>query len=182
MWPRAVCSKSPAGFSAAETEAASELVPRMGEFPTERHYYSTLVMDRVAVTQTSDLATAGPIDILPALDANFGFDAPAVGARLTFEQSWFAHGVTLGNLLHSVALAPGESTRVAVVDWSRQTSATGSETIGESGSAQRRRATTVRSARSRTLSRPKCSPASRTPRARRRQNPRAVASGSAWGP
>ena len=109
-WPAYVAARSvlevAGGISAVETDTASELVPRMGEFPTERHYYSTLVMDRVAVAQTSDLATAGPIDILPALDADFGFDAPAVGARLTFEQSWFAHGVTLGNLLHSVALAP----------------------------------------------------------------------------
>src|SRR5262245_59622767 len=134
-WPPYVAARTvlevAGGVPASEGDAASELVPRMGEFPTERHYYSTIVMDRVAVAQTSDLVTTGPIDILPALSANFGFDAPAVGARLTFEQSWFAHGVTLGNLLHSVALAPGESTRVAVVDWSRQTSATGSETIGE---------------------------------------------------
>ena len=134
-WPPYVAARAVLGVAGGlvetERDAASELVPRMGEFPTERHYYSTIVMDRVAVRQTSDLVTTGPIDILPALAANFGFDAPAVGARLTFEQSWFAHGVTLGNLLHSVALAPGESTRVAVVDWSRQTSATGSETIGE---------------------------------------------------
>ncbi len=135
-WPAYVAARSvldvAGGVVAAEADTASELVPRMGEFPTERHYYSTIVMDRVAVDQTTDLVSAGPLDILPTLNANFGFDAPAVGARLTFEQSWFAHGVTLGNLLHSVALAPGESTRVAVVDWSRQTSATGAETIGES--------------------------------------------------
>jgi hypothetical protein len=137
-WPPYVAARSvlavAGGVADTESDSASELVPRFGEFPTERHYYSTIVMDRVAVAQTSDLRTAGPLDILPSLDADFGFDAPAVGARLTFEQSWFAHGVTLGNLLHSVALAPGESTRVAVVDWSRQTSATGSETIGETES------------------------------------------------
>jgi hypothetical protein len=137
-WPPYVAARSvlavAGGVAETESDAASELVPRFGEFPTERHYYSTIVMDRVAVAQTSDLRTAGPLDILPSLNADFGFDAPAVGARLTFEQSWFAHGVTLGNLLHSVALAPGESTRVAVVDWSRQTSATGSETIGETES------------------------------------------------
>ena len=134
-WPPYVAARSvlaaAGGVVAAESDEAAELVPRMGEFPTERHYYSTVVMDRVAVKETTDLATAGPVDILPAVAADFGFDAPAVGARLTFEQSWFAHGVTLGNLLHSVALAPGESTRVAVVDWSRQTRATGTETIGE---------------------------------------------------
>jgi hypothetical protein len=112
-------------------DEAKELVPRLGEFPTERRYYSSIVMDQVAVGPTVDLVTAGPVDIAPAIAADFGFSAPAVGARLTFEQSWFAHGVTLGNLLHSVALAPGESTRIAVVDWSRRTEATGVETIGE---------------------------------------------------
>jgi hypothetical protein len=119
------------GLGAAAGDDASELVPRLGEFPTERRYYSTVVMDHVVAQSTVDLATAGPVDISPTVDADFGFSAPAVGARLTFEQSWYAHGVTLGNLLHSVALAPGESTRIAVVDWSRQTSASASEAITE---------------------------------------------------
>ena len=50
---------------------------------------------------------------------------------LTFNQSWFMQGVTLGHLLHSMALAAGESTRIAVVDWSRKTSAGQTEQIGE---------------------------------------------------
>lgn len=120
--------------ASGEAEEARELVPRFGEFPTERRYYSTIVMDRVAVGATQDLATAGAVDIAPTLAADFGFSAPAVGARLTFQQSWFAHGITLGNLLHSVALAPGESTRIAVVDWSRQVRASGTESIGETES------------------------------------------------
>ncbi len=112
-------------------DEAEELVPRLGEFPTERRYYSTIVLDQVATQATVDLVTAGPIDIAPTVAADFGFSAPAVGARLTFEQSWYAHGVTLGNLLHSIALSPGESTRIAVVDWSRRTAATAAETIAE---------------------------------------------------
>lgn len=112
-------------------DIAAELVPKFGEFPTERHFYSTIVMDHVTVGPTTDLAAAGPVDIMPAVAADFGFSAPAVGARLTLEQSWYAHGVTLGNLLHSVALAPGESTRIAVVDWSRRMSAGATEEIGE---------------------------------------------------
>jgi len=35
----------------------------------------------------------------------------AFGALLTFTQAWFAQGVTLRQLLHSVTLAPGESTQ-----------------------------------------------------------------------
>jgi triphosphoribosyl-dephospho-CoA synthetase len=110
-------------------DAAQELVPRLGEFPTERRFYQSVIIDHVAAGQTTDLAIAGPVDIGPTIGAEFGFAAPAVGARLTFAQSWFAHGVTLGNLLHSVALAPGESTRIAMLDWSRQTSASATEDI-----------------------------------------------------
>ena len=112
-------------------EEALELVPKFGEYPTEKHYYRSIVIDHVTAAGTVDLATAGPIDILPTVSANFGYSAPAVGAILTFSQSWFAHGVTLGNLLHSVALAPGESTRIAVMDWARRTSASGQENISE---------------------------------------------------
>lgn len=110
---------------------AGELVPRLGDFPTERRYYRSVIIDHVATGDTTDLTTAGPIDIAPTVGAGFGFGAPAIGARLTLLQSWFAHGITLGNLLHSVALAPGESTRIAMLDWSRQTSATATEAISE---------------------------------------------------
>lgn len=119
------------GAVAARDDEASELVPKLGEFPTERHFYSTIVLDQIARQDTADLTTAGAIDLTPALSADFGFSAPAIGARLTFEQSWFAQGITLGNLLHSLALAPGESTRIALLDWSRQQSAATSESISE---------------------------------------------------
>lgn len=117
--------------TAQAREEASELVPKLGEYPTEKHYYSTVVIDHVTPGQTTDLAGAGPIDISPAAAADFGFKAPAVGAILTFVQSWYTQGLTLGNLLHSVALAPGESTRIAMMDWSRRTFASGTENITE---------------------------------------------------
>lgn len=120
------------GKVTSDGDGAAELVPKLGQYPTERRFYSTIVLDQVSRQDTVDLATAGPIDISPALSADFGFSSPAVGARLTFEQSWFAQGFALGNLLHSLALAPGESTRIAVLDWSRRTSAASSESISES--------------------------------------------------
>jgi hypothetical protein len=91
-----------------------------------------MVIDHVQASANQDLKSAGAIDIALAGTADFGFSAPAIGARLTFVHSWFAHGVTLGNLLHSVALAPGESTRIAVVDWSRRTRSAATEAITES--------------------------------------------------
>jgi uncharacterized membrane protein YgcG len=122
----AVASGADAGASPAQ-----ELVPRLGQYPTERRFYATIVLDEVAAENTVELSTAGPVDLSPALSADFGFSAPAVGARLTFEQSWSAQGFALGNLLHSLALAPGESTRIAVLDWSRRTSTATSESVSE---------------------------------------------------
>ncbi|MCL4265775.1 MAG: hypothetical protein KJ069_21355 [Anaerolineae bacterium] len=60
-----------------------------------------------------------------------GFITPAVGLRLTYNQSWYGEGLALGHLLHSVALAPGESTRIAVIDWNRQQRVVATETITE---------------------------------------------------
>ncbi len=132
-WPafRAAKSILEATLPEVNIEEASELVPRFGEYPTERHYYKSVVIDQVVTGDTTDLAEAGPIDISPTVSSDFGFRAPAIGAILTFAQSWYAQGITLGNLLHSVALAPGESTRIAVYDWTRSQEATGTESITE---------------------------------------------------
>ena len=76
----------------------------------------------------TDLSKKGQIDLISATSTdNFGFAAPAVGVLIKSEQSWYSQGVTAGQLLHSVALAPGESTNVAVtglttVDGSDRTS------------------------------------------------------------
>src|SRR5262249_6021135 len=95
-----------------------------------------LLMDAIEDPDPSKLTNVlskafAPLDLkrLEAEDA--GYKTVAFGALLTFNQSWYSQGVTLGNLLHSVALAPGESTRIAVVDWSRRTLASGDENITE---------------------------------------------------
>jgi hypothetical protein len=117
------------------TEAAgvpADLLPRSGEYPTERVFYQSLVVGDELTDATrnpvadagaaTDIAEAGAFDPLEALHAGTGYTTPAVGACLSFSQSWYTQGVTLGQLLHSVALAPGESTRIAMIDWSRQSS------------------------------------------------------------
>ncbi|MFC4335853.1 hypothetical protein [Salininema proteolyticum] len=129
-----------------EERQAEELRPRFGEYPTERVYYDTLFMlgtvdedrarkasseslgqeirDRTPVSRAVDLGDlAGSGDV--------GFETPAVGVLADYSQSWFAQGITLGHMIHSLALAPGEATRVAVVDWSRRTRATAAETVEE---------------------------------------------------
>lgn len=111
-------------------DGAEELRPRLGEFPTERVYYDTLVMLGIEPPQ-NQTALANPLSLEQLATGALAFGTPAVGALATYSQSWFAQAVTLGHMLHSLALAPGEATRLAVIDWSRRTTATATESIDE---------------------------------------------------
>ncbi|WP_231406031.1 hypothetical protein [Streptomyces clavuligerus] len=105
-----------------------DLLPSTGNYPTEVVRYQSVVLTDIPGAAPGRALT-GAIDLG---EENLPFyDRPAEGMVVTTEQSWSAQGVTLGRLLHSLALAPGESTRVAVVDWQRTTRATGAETAGE---------------------------------------------------
>jgi hypothetical protein len=123
----------PETLPAYDKDAPGDLIPKSGEYPTERVFYKTLVIDELEedVAQLKKLETAGPVDISPVTGPDFGFKKPAIGAMLTYSQSWFAQGVALGQLLHSLALAPGESTRMAMIDWSRRTSGKQEESVTE---------------------------------------------------
>lgn len=66
------------------------------------------------------LEAAGQVDIASPLLNSPGFDRVAIGALVQFSQSWYTSGLSLGQLLHSLALAPGESTRIAMIDWQRR--------------------------------------------------------------
>lgn len=91
---------------------------------------------------------AAPSPIGKALDPfakpPAGQDLPAIGVLTTHKQSWTQQGLALGNLLHSVCLAPGEVTQVAVVDWQRQNAGRSAETTDQgervSSSADQNRA------------------------------------------
>ena len=77
------------------------------------------------------LGSDGPLDISKLLSVDEGYHLPAIGGVLTFTQSWYTKGLSLGNLIHSVALAPGESTKIAMIDWSRRTRTSATEAISE---------------------------------------------------
>ena len=88
---------------------------------------TTVYLDGEAVEYPStlgrteiDLSGSGRVNVESG-DERDGFSAPAVGGMLQFSQKWVPQGLSLGQLLHSTTLAPGESTKVAVVDWSRRT-------------------------------------------------------------
>lgn len=112
-----------------QTEA---LRPRFGEYPTERVYYSSLVMLDSGRGEAGLVDLDGPLSLTDAMSAATGFDKPAVGAMVTFSQSWYAQGISLGQMLHSLALAPGEATRIAVIDFKRTVAALATESISES--------------------------------------------------
>jgi hypothetical protein len=118
-----------------DPERPADLVPSTGEYPTERVQYQTVLMDAAedATANLVDLTSDAfaPLDLAALAGGDTGFKKVAFGALLTYTQSWFSQGVTLGQLLHSVALSPGESTRIAVVDWTRRSRAGETEVISE---------------------------------------------------
>lgn len=136
FWPpqqiaRQLVNESMGGTFDPETLESEQLRPRFGEYPTERTYYSTLVMLQMGETGEDRVPLEQPLSLKAAAAQRLGFKKIAIGALLTFKQSWYAQGITLGQMLHSLALAPGEATRIAVIDWTRRTRATASVTISE---------------------------------------------------
>lgn len=123
-----------------DPEAPSDLVPGTGLYPTERVQYEVLVFEKVTGgtngTIPLNLKDAGQLDIGALMASATGFSSPAVGALLTFNQSWYTQGLALGNLIHSVALGPGESTKIAMIDWSRRTRTSTTEAIDEGEALQ----------------------------------------------
>jgi hypothetical protein len=126
----------PASDGGYDPELPPDLVPKTGEYPIEKVQYATLHMGAInnpgkelKDVLSSDF-TPPSLEVLAKLEKD-GFKTVANGALLTFTQSWFAQGVTLGHLLHSTTLAPGESTRVAVVDWSRKERGSQTEAISQ---------------------------------------------------
>ena len=117
----------------ADLESPGDLQPTSGSYATERVFFRRLVINLAQQADQGATPVEGVagVDLTAALAAPTAFQRLATGALLTFKQSWFSRGVTLGQLLHSLSLAPGESTRVAIVDWTRRTRTSATETIDE---------------------------------------------------
>ncbi|MEZ4955914.1 MAG: hypothetical protein R2825_20315 [Saprospiraceae bacterium] len=122
-----------------DPEMPPDLLPTIGDYPTEKVFYRRYFLDEVATVMqkrdvtSPDLSGDGQLDIMKDYTGTdtIGFTRPMVGVEVYASQSWYAKGVALGQLLHSMALAPGESTRIAVIDWSRRTAARTSESMTE---------------------------------------------------
>lgn len=85
-----------------------------------------------ALNQLFGVSSEWPMDPLDA--QHDSTDLPTEGVILYHEQGWFGRGIALGNLLHSVALAPGEVTQVAMTNWNHSSRATDSETESQDDS------------------------------------------------
>ena len=116
-----------------DANAPADLVPVARQYAVESFKYSKIFIDQLEQVSTGDLqALSSDIQLdIVSLDVDAGFKAPATGALLTFVQEWVPQGLSLGQLLSSVALAPGESTKIAVIDWARRVRTSASESIGE---------------------------------------------------
>ncbi|MCP4289828.1 MAG: hypothetical protein GY792_36315, partial [Gammaproteobacteria bacterium] len=109
-----------------DPDAPAELLPIAKKHATERVFYSVISLDEIDDgDSSSDNLTEleAPVDLLSIVSQALGFEKPAKGTIFTFCQAWYPEGVSLGQLLHSLALAPGESTKIAVIDWTRREAA-----------------------------------------------------------
>ncbi|WP_018635469.1 hypothetical protein, partial [Parafrankia elaeagni] len=105
-----------------------DLLPTTDSHPEETVRYQTVVLtDMPGAVASRELK--GTVNL--GRDDLSVYDRPAEGMIITTEQSWTVEGVTLGRLLHSLSLAPGECTKVAVVGWERRTRGDGDETTVE---------------------------------------------------
>jgi len=134
LWPPYLAARAVAGItddsgdSFEDEGIPSELVPRFNEHASEKSFFSVYVVDaapgRRALELTAAVSLHDPALVEPA-------EVPRTGAILRYEQSWTPVALTLGNLLHSLALAPGESTRIAMIDWSRRQGVRTTEDISQ---------------------------------------------------
>ncbi|KAK9916089.1 hypothetical protein WJX75_008464 [Coccomyxa subellipsoidea] len=130
-----------------DPEEPPELLPKVGIFSTEKVSFQRVFVDQFTAMpgQLNDIAPepTAPDDSSKNLPAAFEaksginmnvlaqLDKPVLGAAVTMQQEWFQEGVALGTLLYSVALAPGESTRIAVTESSSSTKTSSTETMSQ---------------------------------------------------
>jgi hypothetical protein len=138
-WPPYVNARTLLESFAGETPQAvnesatpPDLLPLSGQYPTERTQYSMLLFERLVIPRTlAPIENGVNLDVMAAQDSLASENVPALGALVSYTQSWYTLGLALGQLLHSLALAPGESTRVAVIDWYRRLQSATTETDQE---------------------------------------------------
>ncbi|MFP3976630.1 hypothetical protein [Marinobacter sp. KMM 10035] len=81
--------------------------------------------------------TASPSDFLkPATSSTAQGGMLGYGVLTTYRQDWKKLGVCLGRLISTICLAPGEVTRLAIIDWQRKSAGTSHEAIDQTDTAE----------------------------------------------
>jgi outer membrane protein OmpA-like peptidoglycan-associated protein len=134
-WPQYIAAREIVGLmdgkqNILDEEIPKELIPTFNEYAVDKSFYTIYTIDSKNDKTGNDLETAVKIDdvINPKSPIK---EKIRTGQMLRYEQSWTPIGMGLGNLLHSLALAPGESTRVAIVDWRRSQGVRTTEAISQ---------------------------------------------------
>ncbi len=134
FWPPFLAARDIAGISDkpanlfVDEGVPQELVPKFNDHASEKCFYAVYVIDEDGLKGREELLSAVEMEKHLLLGAP---EMPRTGAILRYEQSWTPVALTLGNLLHSLALAPGESTRIAIIDWTRRQGVRTTENISQ---------------------------------------------------
>lgn len=116
--------------AATSAETPDYLIPKMRQYAIgETTQYQTVHITNIETGEAKAEITSA-LDPFAAEEPLLG-STPAEGVLLTHQQGWKQLGLALGELLHSLCLAPGEATRIAVIDWRRQVRSSGEEDIAE---------------------------------------------------
>ncbi|MEL6945551.1 MAG: hypothetical protein AAFO82_23090, partial [Bacteroidota bacterium] len=109
--------------------APEDLMPRILGNTSSIARYSSFVMDeeflfKKEISVSSNLRNDFPnkelLDLFKSKSSYLGYIA-------AFKQSWTNMGTHLGEIIHSLALAPGESRNIAIIEWYRRQSSSRSE-------------------------------------------------------
>ncbi|MGB0524623.1 MAG: hypothetical protein ACPGJS_16740 [Flammeovirgaceae bacterium] len=132
LWPpfraaRYILNEVYATPDTEELKYSEELTPRSGIYASEtksfKKYFRVTPQQITGDWQRDwDEIENNPVELIKSFE-HFTIDEPFIGATVEFEQTWTPEGISLGSLSHSLPLAPGESTRIAIVEWQRQQSA-----------------------------------------------------------
>ena len=105
------------------------LVPKMREEPvTPPVYYRELIIQTGEGDVEDAEEISQPLDIHLDRSDHPVPSKPLIGALLTYEQGWYERGLALGELLHSLCLAPGEVTQIAITQFTKSTSGKAGQT------------------------------------------------------
>jgi hypothetical protein len=112
----------PAGAQPTTPETPDYLIPKINQYGQGSPAYYQQLFALPPAPSDSLSEFSGAID--PFADTSkLPPPLPTLGVLLTFEQNWVQRGTALGRLARSVCLAPGEVTRIAMIDWQRKSKA-----------------------------------------------------------